>query len=108
LVDNFNATFHLLEKQRKQHTVLRRTGAPPDFLPFMLAEYEYHDMQTLHKWSGNHTKGSSAFNTSHPSDMDPDTRLNSALIVEATITLNSAHSHVMRIGSTKLWPISRP
>jgi hypothetical protein len=72
LVDDFNATFHLLEKQRKQHAVLCRTGTPPDFLPldiiFALAESEYRDMQTLNKWSGIHTKSSSAFNASHPSD----------------------------------------
>jgi hypothetical protein len=70
-VDDFNATFHLLAKQRKQHAVLRRTGAPPDFLPadiFTLAESEYRDMQTLNTWSGVHTKGSSAFNAGHPSD----------------------------------------
>jgi hypothetical protein len=63
-VDDFNATFYLLEKQRKQHAVLHRTGAPPDFLPadiFMLAKSKYRDMQTLNKWSGIHTKGSSAF-----------------------------------------------
>jgi hypothetical protein len=70
LVDNFNATFHLLEKQQKL-AVLCMTGAPPDFLPldiFMLAESEYPDMQTLNKWSGIHKKGASAFNASHSSD----------------------------------------
>jgi hypothetical protein len=67
-VDNFNATFHLLAKQRKQHAVLHRTGAPPDFLPagmFTLAESEYYrDMQTLNTWSArcsHYTKGSSAY-----------------------------------------------
>jgi hypothetical protein len=63
-VADFNVTFLLLEKQRRQHAVLRRTGAPPDLLPsdtFTLAESEYRDMQTLNKWSGIHTKGESAF-----------------------------------------------
>jgi hypothetical protein len=30
-VDDFNATFHLLERHGKQHAVLG-TGVPPDFL----------------------------------------------------------------------------
>jgi hypothetical protein len=68
-VADFNSTFLLLEKQHKQHAVLRRTGAPPDLLPsdiFTLAESEYRDMQTQNKWSGVHTKGKSAFHTGHP------------------------------------------
>jgi hypothetical protein len=68
-VADFNATFLLLEKQRKQHAVLRRTGSPPDLLPsdiFKIAESEYRDMQTLNTWTGVHTKGESAFHAGRP------------------------------------------
>jgi hypothetical protein len=63
-VDDFNSTFLLMEKQRKQQAVLRRTGSPPDLSPsdiFKIAESEYRDMQTLNTWTGVHTKGDSAF-----------------------------------------------
>jgi hypothetical protein len=46
-VDSFNETFHLIEKQRKHRTVLRRTGRhDPDISVndiFLFAEAEYRD-----------------------------------------------------------------
>ena len=63
-VDDFNATFSLIEKQRKQQAVLRRTGTGPDLLCadiFKIAESEYRDMLTLNTWTGAHTTGDSVF-----------------------------------------------
>jgi hypothetical protein len=69
LVADFNSTFLLLEKQRKQQAVLLRTGAPPDILAsdiFTFAESKYRDMQTQNKWSGVHIKGELAFHAGSP------------------------------------------
>jgi hypothetical protein len=63
-VPDFNATFQLLDKQRKQQAVLRRTGGVSTLEPqdiFTLAESEYRDMLLANTWSGVNTKGSSAF-----------------------------------------------
>jgi hypothetical protein len=65
-VDDFNATFNLLEKQRKQSAVLRQTGASTGITAadiFTLAESEYRDMLLDNKWTGVHNTGEAAFHS---------------------------------------------
>jgi hypothetical protein len=66
-VDSFNETFHLIEKQRKHRTVLRRTGRhDPDISVddiFLLAEAEYCDLFSEGLWTGASNSGDkSVFN----------------------------------------------
>jgi hypothetical protein len=66
-VDSFNETFHLIEKQRKHRTVLRRTGRhDPDVTVddiFLLAEAEYRDLFSEGLWTGASNSGAeSVFN----------------------------------------------
>jgi hypothetical protein len=70
-VDEFNATFNLLAKQRKQSAVLRQTGASTGITAshiFTLAESEYRDMMLDNKWTGVLTTGESAFNAGMGND----------------------------------------
>jgi hypothetical protein len=64
LVDEFNSTFNLLEKQRKQSAVLRQTGASTGITAadiFTLAESKYRNMLQDNKWTSVHTTGEAAF-----------------------------------------------
>jgi hypothetical protein len=59
-VDSFNQQFSHLQKQRKQNSVLRRTGGSASLRwedIFVLAESEYRDYVNDNLWTGVHTKG---------------------------------------------------
>jgi hypothetical protein len=59
-VESFNQQFNHLQKQRKQNSVLRQTGAAASLCwedIFMLAESEYRDYVNDNLSSGVHTKG---------------------------------------------------
>jgi hypothetical protein len=62
-VDSFNETFHLIEKERKHHAVLRKTGFHATLSIddiFAIAEAEYRDLGENSQWTGVHTTGQAA------------------------------------------------
>jgi hypothetical protein len=68
-VDSFNETFHLIEKERKHHAILRKTGFHATLTVddiFCIAEAEYRDLGENSQWTGVHSSGqSSAFNAAN-------------------------------------------
>jgi hypothetical protein len=70
-VDSFNETFHLIEKERKHHAILRKTGFHATLTAdniFSIAEAKYRDLGENSQWTGVHTTGqAAAFNAAHRS-----------------------------------------
>ncbi len=59
-VNAFNARCNIIQKQRKQKAVLKKTGGHDDWCVddiFTLAQSEYRDMLNDNTWNGVHTKG---------------------------------------------------
>jgi hypothetical protein len=77
-VEPFNQQSNHLQKQRKQNSVLRQTGAAASLRwedIFMLAESEYRDYVNDNLWSGVHTKGTDSVfhnSTATPAKGDPE------------------------------------
>jgi hypothetical protein len=77
-VESFNQQFNHLQKQCKQNSVLRQTGAAASLRwedIFMLAESEYRDYVSDNLWSGGHTKGTDSVfhnSTGTPAKGDPE------------------------------------
>jgi hypothetical protein len=77
-VESFNQQFNHLQKQRKQNSVLRQTGAAASLRwedIFMLAESEYRDYVKDNLWSSVHTKGTDSVfhnSTGTPTKGDPE------------------------------------
>jgi hypothetical protein len=62
-VDSYDKTFHLMEKDRKHHAILQKTGMHASLTVddiFCIAVAEYRDLGENSKWTGVHTTGQAA------------------------------------------------
>jgi hypothetical protein len=90
-VISFNETFHLLQKDRKQAAVLRKTGPTSGItIPeiFLLAESEYRELVEESKWNGVSTTGTkSIFAAGTPGNPGPSGK--------TIVCFNCGGSHIL-------------